>query len=117
MSAPHIRRCVAGEEASLFDIYFTSIHLVASHDYTPEQVQAWAPRDLDEGLWARKMQEINPLVADLNGELVGYADVQSNGHIDHFFVFRQASPPWHRVSSYGENTCRSGFAWHFVVNI
>ncbi|MEA3139470.1 MAG: putative acetyltransferase [Gammaproteobacteria bacterium] len=32
------------------------------------------------------MREINPFVADLNGELVGYADVQSNGYIDHFFV-------------------------------
>jgi putative acetyltransferase len=84
--SPRIRRYVAGEEPSLFDIYFTAIHLVASHDYTPEQVQAWAPRDLDVDLWARKMCEINPFVADLNGELVGYADVQSNGYIDHFFV-------------------------------
>jgi putative acetyltransferase len=84
--SPYIRRYVEGEESSLFDIYFTAIHLVASRDYTPEQVQAWAPRDLNEDLWARKMREINPFVADLNGELVGYADVQSSGYIDHFFV-------------------------------
>jgi len=77
---------VEGEESSLFEIYYTAIHLVASHDYTPEQVQAWAPRDLDQDLWARKMREINPFVADLNGEVVGYADVQANGYIDHFFV-------------------------------
>jgi len=84
--SPYIRRYAEGEESSLFDIYFTAIHLVASHDYTPEQVQAWAPRDLDVDLWKRKMREIKPFVADLNGELVGYADVQSNGYIDHFFV-------------------------------
>jgi putative acetyltransferase len=84
--SPRIRRYIAGEKSSLFDIYFTVIHLVASHDYTPEQVQAWAPRDFDVDLWARKMREINPFVAELNGELVAYADVQSNGYIDHFFV-------------------------------
>jgi putative acetyltransferase len=84
--SPYIRRCAAGEEPALFDVYFTAIHLVASHDYTPEQIQAWAPRDLDVDLWKRKMREINPFVADLNGELVGYADVQPNGYIDHFFV-------------------------------
>jgi putative acetyltransferase len=84
--SPCIRRYLAGEESSLFDIYFTAIHLVASHDYTPEQVHAWAPRELDADRWAKKMHEINPYVADLNGELVGYADVQSNGYIDHFFV-------------------------------
>ena len=84
--SPYVRRFVAGEESALFDIYFTAIHLVACHDYTPEQIQAWAPRDLDVDLWARRIREINPFVADLNGELVGYADVQSNGYIDHFFV-------------------------------
>jgi putative acetyltransferase len=87
MSEPaYIRRCEPGEEASLFDIYFTAIHLVASHDYTVEQIRAWAPRDLDAVLWKSKIREINPFVAELNGELVGYADVQSNGYIDHFFV-------------------------------
>lgn len=82
----YIRRYQPGEEVALFDIYFTAIHLVASHDYTAEQIQAWAPRDLDVALWKNKMCEINPFVAELNGELVGYADVQSNGYIDHFFV-------------------------------
>jgi putative acetyltransferase len=82
----YIRRYEPGEEASLFDIYFTAIHLVASRDYTVEQVQAWAPLDLDVVLWRNKIREINPFVAELNGELVGYADVQSSGYIDHFFV-------------------------------
>jgi putative acetyltransferase len=87
LSTPaHIRRYQPGEEASLFDIYFTAIHLVASRDYTAEQVEAWAPRQLDSVLWKNRIREINPFVAELNGELVGYADVQSSGYMDHFFV-------------------------------
>jgi putative acetyltransferase len=81
-----IRRYEPGEEASLFDVYFTAIHLVASQDYTAEQIQAWAPRGIDVELWESKIREINPFVAELNGVLVGYADVQPNGYIDHFFV-------------------------------
>jgi putative acetyltransferase len=84
--AIHIRRYRPGEEGSLFDVYFTAIHLVASRDYTAEQVQAWAPPDLDMALWQKKIRGINPFVAVLNDEPVGYADVQSNGYIDHFFV-------------------------------
>jgi putative acetyltransferase len=87
MSAPvHIRRYVRGEEAALFSVYFTAIHLVACRDYTTEQVEAWAPRDLDVALWQKKIREIKPFVAVLDGELAGYADVQVNGYIDHFFV-------------------------------
>jgi putative acetyltransferase len=84
--AAHVRRYEPGEEAPLFDVYFSAIHLVARRDYTVEQVEAWAPRDLDISLWQNKIRNINPFVAELNGELVGYADVQSDGYIDHFFV-------------------------------
>lgn len=84
--AVHIRRYVPGEEAALFPVYFTAIHLVASQDYTAEQLEAWAPKDLDIEVWNRKIRQINPFVAVLSGELVGYADIQPNGYIDHFFV-------------------------------
>ena len=81
-----IRRCRPGEEAALFEIYYSAIHLLASRDYSLEQLQAWAPRDLDQGLWATRIRGIHPFVAELGGELVGYADLQANGYIDHFFV-------------------------------
>jgi putative acetyltransferase len=82
----HVRRYEPGEEAALFEVYFTAIHLVACHDYTIEQVEAWAPRNMDSVLWQNKIRDINPFVAVINGEIVGYADVQSTGYIDHFFV-------------------------------
>ena len=84
-----IRRYRPGEEAALFEIYYSAIHLVARRDYSPEQIQAWAPRDLDQGLWATRIRGIHPFVAELAGELVGYADLQANGYIDHFFVSGQ----------------------------
>ncbi len=85
-TAIHIRRCREGEESALFEIYYSAIHLVACRNYTPEQLQAWAPRDFDSELWRRRIRGINPFVAELNGQIVGYADLQPNGYIDHFFV-------------------------------
>jgi len=82
----HIRPYREGEEPALFEIYCSAIHLVACQDYTPEQLQAWAPRDFDSELWRRRMRGIGPFVAELNGQIVGYADLQPNGYIDHFFV-------------------------------
>jgi putative acetyltransferase len=82
----NIRRYTPGEEPALFEIFYSAIHLVASSDYTSEQIEAWAPRDLDQIRWERKIRAINPFVAELNGVLVGYADIQSSGYIDHFYV-------------------------------
>jgi len=81
-----IRRFEPGDEAALFRVFFTAIHELAARDYSREQVDAWAPADFDMGLWASRMQAIQPFVAVLGNEVVGYADVQANGYIDHFFV-------------------------------
>ncbi len=83
---PLIRRWHPGEAPALFEVYFSAIHLVASRHYTPEQVQAWAPPDVDPALWAKRMQGINPFVAEWNGTVVAYGDLQPSGLIDHFFV-------------------------------
>ena len=32
------------------------------------------------------MQALRPLVAEEDGRVVGYADLQASGYIDHFFV-------------------------------
>lgn len=82
----HIRRFRAGEEVALFKVFHSAIHLIASRDYSQEQVYAWAPNDVSESLWAEKMQSISPFVAEIDGQAVGYADLQPSGYIDHFFV-------------------------------
>ncbi|MGJ7579232.1 hypothetical protein ACSFA3_03520 [Variovorax sp. RHLX14] len=56
-----IRRFVEGEEASLFRVFFSAVHRVASRDYTQEQVAAWAPEDMDMSAWAERMRTIRSL--------------------------------------------------------
>lgn len=75
-----------GDEAALWQVFFSAIHETASADYSPEQINAWAPEDVDLAGWANRMRSILPFVAERKGKIVGYADVQSNGYIDHFFV-------------------------------
>lgn len=82
----NIRRFQPGEELALFEVYYSSIHFIAKNDYSEEQVNAWAPLDLDRQLWINRINGINPFVAEIDSQPVGYADVQQNGYIDHFFV-------------------------------
>lgn len=81
-----IREFRTGDEPFLFRVYYSAIHQIARRDYTEEQVDAWAPADLDPTHWAARIQGIKPFVVELGTEIVGYADVQDNGYIDHFYV-------------------------------
>ena len=81
-----IRRFQPGEELALFEVFYSAIHLIARNDYSEQQLNAWAPSDLDRELWVNRINGINPFVAEIDDKPVGYADVQPSGYIDHFFV-------------------------------
>jgi putative acetyltransferase len=81
-----IRRFQPGEELALFEVFYSAIHLIARNDYSEKQLNAWAPLDLDHEIWVKRINGINPFVAEIDDKPVGYADVQRNGYIDHFFV-------------------------------
>ena len=81
-----VRRFCLGDEPALWRVFHSAVHLVAVRDYTSDQIQAWAPEDTDPALWRQRMEAINPFVVERDGQIVGYADLQSTGYIDHFFV-------------------------------
>src|SRR3546814_13537200 len=99
-----IRRFIVGDEAALFRVFFSAIRTVAAKDYTTEQIEAWAPEDFSQDLWVSRMREIQPFVVEIGNEIVGYADVQQDGYIDHFFVSRSEE---RRVGKECVSTCRS----------
>lgn len=82
----NIRRYQKGEEDTLYDIFSTSIKMNAKAFYTSEQLDAWAPVEMDTIKWKERMIGINPYVVIDNSKIIGYADLQSNGYIDHFFI-------------------------------
>lgn len=82
----HIRPFRLGDEPFLLAVHRSAIRRVACRDYGAEQIAAWAPEDVDTAQWAARMQALAPFVAESCGAIVGYADVQPSGYIDHFFV-------------------------------
>ena len=52
-------------------------------------MEAWAPESLDSEIWKNRMKILNPFVAEIEGTIAGYADLQSNGLIDHFFCHHE----------------------------
>ena len=81
-----LREFRPGDAPALRAVFESAVRGVAIRDYTPEQVDAWAPRMHDAADWAEHMQDLAPFVAQREGEIVGYADLQPDGYVDHFFV-------------------------------
>lgn len=81
-----IRRYRIGEEKELRDIFFSSVQEIALEYYSQAQLSAWATEDYDFELWKMRMKHINPFVLVENDKILAYADLQTTGYIDHFFI-------------------------------
>ncbi|WP_061008491.1 GNAT family N-acetyltransferase [Vibrio sp. CUB2] len=73
----------------LWALFYNTIRNINLRDYTEQQVKAWAPDEFDAQLWLKKMTAIQPFVAELDGVIVGYSDVQPSGLVDHFFCHHE----------------------------
>ncbi|MGR2701634.1 GNAT family N-acetyltransferase [Vibrio campbellii] len=74
---------------TLWALFFNTVRNVNRRDYTEQQVKAWAQEGFDSQLWLNKMISIQPFVAELDGVIVGYSDVQPSGLVDHFFCHHE----------------------------
>lgn len=73
----------------MFELFQRTVREVNSRDYSPEQVAVWAPDVLGEqGLlrWKRRFGESTTLLAFFGDEMVGYANLEHDGRLDHFYV-------------------------------
>lgn len=85
-SGMKVRDLNRDEAPILWEIYWGAIHHVNARNYSAEQLDAWAPTDFDSELWRTKILSLHPFVAEIDGQIVGYSDLQPQGLIDHFFV-------------------------------
>jgi putative acetyltransferase len=85
-----IRRYKLGEEAAVWSVYFAATHYSIARDYHADLIDRWAPQDKDMSQWAARLAEKKPFVAIVDEEIVGMAEIESDGFIDYFYVH----PKW-----------------------
>ena len=86
----HVRSYRPGDEVALWQVFHDAVHQLAVNHYSQVQLDAWAPQHPDWMAWRQRIQALKPFVAICaNDSPMGYADLQANGYIDHFFVAPQ----------------------------
>jgi putative acetyltransferase len=89
-----IRKFQDPDADQIATLFYDTVHAVNARDYTPEQLDAWAPKlSADE-----RKEQVERLklslrkhisyVADIAGQVVGFADITEDGYLDRMFVHK-----------------------------
>jgi putative acetyltransferase len=77
----------AEDTESLLTLFARSVREVASRDYSPAQIEAWAQPSPDREGWAARLAgRGGKRVAERGGLIAGFSDLEPDGHIDMMFV-------------------------------
>ncbi|BAY35097.1 hypothetical protein NIES2107_70080 (plasmid) [Nostoc carneum NIES-2107] len=69
-------------------LFHETVREVNIGDYSENQVKAWAPDNINFRNWATICAERFTYVADDQGVIAGFGELETNGHIDCFYCHK-----------------------------
>ena len=85
MSSIRIRLWEPSDTSELMDLFRNTVWLVNSRHYSPGQILAWAPPQLDTGLWQERIAGHRCVVAMVEKRVAGFAELRHDGYIAMFY--------------------------------
>ena len=83
-----IRTYRSSDAPALARLFYETVHSVNLRDYTLEQADAWAPRQIDLTAWDRSLARHFTVVALEDGRTIGFGDMAPDGYLDRLSVHR-----------------------------
>jgi len=86
LSGLTIRTFQPADALEIMRLFHDTVHSVNSRDYTPEQVEAWAPTPMDEPRWQERLRANFTYVAEADGQIVGFSELERSGRIGTLYI-------------------------------
>ncbi|UHA73227.1 GNAT family N-acetyltransferase [Paenibacillus sp. 481] len=88
-----IRTFLDSDIRQIVSLFYETVHSINKRDYSHAQLHAWAPKD-EETLklitWNDSLRNNITYVAEINGTIVGFADMTHHGYLDRLYVHKNA---------------------------
>ena len=81
-----IRLFEPGDAAAAAQVFYAAVHEGAATAYSVEERAAWAPAVPDTQAWGERLGAATSVVAECDGEMLGFMTLEPDGMIDLAFV-------------------------------
>ena len=72
----------------LIELFFGTVHSVNVGDYTPEQLNTWAPEVINPVKWMERINNNYLVLAKEGNKIVGFGELTSEGCVDMLYVHK-----------------------------
>ncbi|MCU6793854.1 GNAT family N-acetyltransferase [Paenibacillus sp. WQ 127069] len=86
-----IRKFQDSDINQIVTLFYETVHTINARDYSADQLQAWAPKGekiAKIANWKVSLSHNITYVAEINGEIVGFADMTPEGHLDRLYIHK-----------------------------
>lgn len=81
-----VRKYTPSDCGEIIKLFYNTVHTVNARDYSKDQLDVWATKQIDFEKWDKSLREHYSLVSTHNGIIVGFGDVDYTGYIDRLYV-------------------------------
>ena len=82
----YIRRMYPTEGKRLAELLYTSVHTLCASDYSPEELEAWAPKHMDMKRFNLSLARSHNLVMVEQGRIIGFVCIEPDGYVNRLFT-------------------------------
>jgi putative acetyltransferase len=83
-----IRDFRMADSKEIADLFHGSVHSLDAENFSAEELEAWAPTPPDYSHWRERLAAKKPYVAEREGMIIGFIELEDDGHIDCFYTHR-----------------------------
>lgn len=83
-----LRSYVPSDCASMAQLFYETVHAVNACDYPEEQLNVWATGSVDMEKWDRSYRSTRTVIAEENGEIIGFGNMDRTGYLDMLYVHK-----------------------------
>ena len=84
----HIRLYRTADCPPLLKLFYDTVHTVCAGDYSPAQLDAWAPAKPDASTWDASLRSRTTLVTEEGGNIPGFGNIGPDGYLALLYVHR-----------------------------
>ncbi|WP_130891833.1 GNAT family N-acetyltransferase [Fusobacterium ulcerans] len=109
-----LRKYKSDDCLNLLKLFYDTVRTVNKKDYNDKQLSVWAPDNYIEekyDIWQKSLSENFTVVAEINGEIVGFGDIEKTGYLNRLFIHKDylhkgiASAIVKKLEEYADKIC------------